>query len=391
MGSGRGSVVRPFRREDEGFVAQLRHQCFSAPLNADLWLEHGHVLERDGTPVAALLARPAGQWFGGRPVPGVAISSVMVDLTRRGGGVMAELLDPVLDRHAGSGAAIATLTPSSVGPYRRAGFEVAGYRYRHHVPPKALAPGGERDDVHWFDVGDADRLAAVYDVFAGRHNGLMRRDRDWWDTHILPSVRSGRTFAMVAERAGEVTGYALWDQLSAPRGEFTFRHRVRAREIVWTTGPAARALLHALEQAGVPGEELSWFGGPGDRLAAFFDAPVAMDWVHPWMVKLLRPAAALAARGYPAGLDAGFVLGIPDGDAVRSLRLTVRAGRCEVTGTDAEPDVTVEPTALAAIFSGLSTAREALALGQLRARDDTAVERVDALFAGPGPWFFEHF
>lgn len=393
MDDPRTPVCRPFGSGDEPFVARLRNQCFSAPLDSDTWLEHGHVLERDGAPVAALLARRAGQWFGGRPVPCVTISSVMVDLTRRGGGVMADLLGPVLEHHAGSGAAIATLTPSSAAPYRRAGFEVAGFRYRHHVSPRALRPGQEKDDVRWFEAADADRLAEVYDTLARRSNGPIHRDRTWWHGHILPRVRSGETFAVVAERHDSVTGYALWDQVSAPRGEFTFQHRVRAREIVWASPPAARALLHALGQAGSPGEEISWFGGPSDGLAGFFDAPVLMDWVHPWMTKILHHPAALISRGYNAGLDLTLVLRIqstPDARA-STLRLMVQNGRCEVEEVGAEPDLTVEASTFAAIFTGRSSAREALALGQIEARTTAAVERVDAMFAGTSPWLFEHF
>ncbi|SFP06372.1 GNAT family N-acetyltransferase [Actinomadura madurae] len=386
-------ICRPFDAGDERFVARLRNQCFSAPLDVDTWLENGHVLERDGAPVAALLARRCGQWFGGRPVPCVTVSSVMVDLTRRGGGVMADLLGPVLDRYAEAGAAIATLTPSSVAPYRRAGFEIAGFRYRHHVSPQALRRGQEKDGVRWFEAADADRLAEVYDTVARRGNGPIDRDRSWWHGHILPRVRSGETFAVVAERDGTATGYALWDQVPAPRGEFAFWHRVRAREIVWTSAPAARALLHALAQAGSPGEEISWFGGPSDGLAGFFDAPVLMDWVHPWMTKILDCPAALTSRGYNAGLDLTLVLGIqsaPDTEA-STLRLAVRDGRCQVEETDAEPDVTVEATAFASLFTGRSSAREALALGHLKAHTSAAVDRMDAMFAATSPWFFEHF
>lgn len=393
MGRPTASLVRRFSANDEPIVARLRQQCFSMPMDVDLWLEYGHVLELDGTPVAALLARPTGQWFGGRPVPCVTISSVMVDLARRGGGVMANLLGPVLERHADAGAAIATLAPSSVEPYRRAGFEIAGFRYRHHVSPQALRPGQERDQVRWFETADADRIAEVYETLARRNNGPIHRDRNWWRSHILPRVRSGETFAVVARRADEVTGYVLWDQANAPLGELTFRHRVRAREIVWTTVPSARALLHALAQAGSPGEEISWFGGPSDGLAGFFDVPVLMDWVYPWMTKILHYPTALTSRGYNASLELKLVLGIRDstGTMASSLGLAVQDGRCQAEEASAEPDVTVDALAFAAIFTSRSTAREALALGQLQARSTAALEQLDALFAGPTPWFFEHF
>lgn len=384
-------LARPFRADDEPAVRRLRRQCFSAPLDVAQWLAHGHVLELDGVPVAALLARKAGQWFGGRPVPGVAISSVMVDLPRRGIGVMTHLLTPVLNRHAEAGAAIATLIPTSAAPYRRAGFEVAGFRYRCHVSPEALRRGVDVDDVRWFEAADAERLAEVYDAFARRSNGAILRDRDWWHGHILPSVLAGETYAVVATRGDTVTGYALWDQLSAPRGEFTFRHRVRAREIVWTTEPAAHALLRVLAQAGSPDEELSWLGAPGDGLATFFDTPVTMDWVHPWMVRILDHPAALAARGYNPCLDLELVLVIGEAADDTALRLVVRDGRCHVEQTSAKPDVTVAESAFVAMFTGRSSAREMQALGGIHARDATAVDRLDALFAGGTPWLFEHF
>src|SRR5690606_39680774 len=119
-------------------------------------------------PVAAMLARPAGQWFGGRPVPGVAISSVMVDLAHRSAGVMGYLLESVLADHARSGAAVATLVPTALAPYRRAGVEVGGHRYRFVAPPAALRTGSEIDSVRWFDTADVDALAHVDEAFARR-------------------------------------------------------------------------------------------------------------------------------------------------------------------------------------------------------------------------------
>lgn len=385
-------VVRAFRAADEHVVARLRHQSFSAPTQLDLWLEHGYVLEVDGAPAGALLARRCGQWFGGRSVPCVTISSVMVDLPRRGGGVMGHLLAPVLQQHADAGAAIATLTPSAAAPYRRAGFEVAGYRYRHHVPAHSLRAGTEYDDVAWYEPNDADQLAEVYDAAVMRDNGLIDRDPAWWRGHILPPLESGNTFAVVARRNGAITGYSLWDQLSAPRGEFTFRHRVRAREIVWTTPSSAAGLLRALAQAGSPGEELAWFGGPAEPLVCLFDEPVGMDWVHPWMTKILDVPAALAARGYPAHVETTLVVSIPDWSPdPKTVRLRVRDGRAEVEEAAATADVTIQARALASVFTSRSSARQLAALGKVRARSEQALDDFDAIFTGPGPWFLEHF
>ncbi|WP_203992722.1 GNAT family N-acetyltransferase [Sphaerisporangium rufum] len=384
--------ARPFRADDEMFVRGLRRQSFTAPLDVELWSRHGHVLEHDGTRVAALLARRVAQWVGGRSVPCVAISSVMVDLPRRGGGVMAELLGPVLRRHADGGAAISTLTPSAMAPYRRAGYEVAGHRFRFHAASRSLRLGAERDDIRWFQPGDVDRLAEIYDGFARRGNGPIHRDRQWWHSHILPRVRSGETFAIVAERDGEPTGYALWDQVEAPRpGEPAYLHRVRAREIVWSTVSAAHALLHALARAGSPGEEISWIGSPSDGMAGFFDDPVLVDWARPWMTKILDLPAALSARGYSTALDLSVVLGINDAGIARTLRLAVRGGRAHTEEVTVAPHVTMDASSFASIFTGRSTGREAQALGRLQAVSPEVVERLDALFAGPTPWLFEHF
>lgn len=384
-------VVRRFRAEDEGFVAGLRRQCFSASINFDLWLAHGHVLERAGQPVAAMLARPAGQWFGGRPVPGVAISSVMVDLAHRSAGVMGYLLESVLADHARSGAAVAALVPTALAPYRRAGFEVGGHRYRFVAPPAALRTGSEIDSVRWFETADVDALAEVYEEFARRSNGLIVRSAGWWQGHILPSVRSGDAFAVVAVRDGAVTGYAMWDQPSAPRGELTFRHRVRAREIVWTSRSSANALLRALARAGSPGEDLTWFGSPCDGLSMFFDVPPTVDWAYPWMLRIIDYPAALTARGYPPDVTVELVLAVRRTAPGRALRLTVSDGRCRAEWTTEAPEAAVTERGFAALYTGRLSAAEAQVLGELHTERAGTLDRIGTVFACGTPWMFDHF
>ena len=76
--------------------------------------------------VATATLIPGGQWFGGCPVDGVAVSAVGVAPHHRGEGISKPLMVEALRLMHGRGAAISTLFPTTASLYRSVGYEMAG-------------------------------------------------------------------------------------------------------------------------------------------------------------------------------------------------------------------------------------------------------------------------
>jgi predicted acetyltransferase len=147
-------------------------------------------------------------------------------------------------------------------------------------------------------------------------------------------------------------------------------------------------------------EHMTWYGGPCDPLLALFGEPLLAGiqqraevlLARDWMLRLVDVAAALAARGYPPGLQGELHLAVSDEVLPANngrFVLRVAGGRGAVLpgGTGR---VRLDVRELAAIYSGH------MAPADLRFRGDidgpaSDMALLGALFAGPRPWIADMF
>lgn len=354
----------------------------------------------------------AGQFFGGRSLPWGGLAAVSVAPEARGAGVGTRMVAGVLQLLRKQGVSIAGLYSSTMAPYRKAGFEVAGARMRYRVPLEALPrenPAGYT--IETWDDADLGDVHACYREFAAARNGLLDRPRDRaqfsWPL-ILEPPEHGRLYRYRVVRAGRTTGYAVYQHVPEPShfpfdytpGDGNLSYTLACRDLVWRDSEAARALLGLASSQRVWGTAISWTGPADEPLASLMpERMVSIDGGYFWMARLLDVAGALEGRGYPRRLDASVSLAVRDDviDANRGV-YTIRAegGRATVAkvsdGRGAKRRLaTVDVRGLAGMFTGWMPARTAVTLGWLGGATAREVEALEAMFAGPSPWMLESF
>ena len=114
---------------------------------------------------------------------------------------------------------------------------------------------------------------------------------------------------------------------------------------------------------------------------------------HGWMLRLLDVPAALAARGYPAGVTAGLVLGVEDPESTANsgrFRLSVDSGKATVEpADDAAGGLSVNARGLAGLYGGRPAA--ALQRAGLLRGDRETCELADLVFATSAAYLTEYF
>lgn len=332
------------------------------------------------------------QWFGGRAVRCGGVAGVTVAPDHRGRGLARAMIAEAVGRMRAEGHVVSALYPTTASLYRSLGWEVAGWWAKRAVAVADLPRGDGA--VTWEPADHADPvLGEVHRTMAVGRDGWVVPPADWW-------AATGR------RRRSDPTPTWSWigrRQATAVAG-VVCRHRTSERslfdlevdQLVAVDGPALR-------------EALAFLGGNGttaDRVVTTLPERVvashvaegsrtrsSYDW--PWMLRLVDLPAAVAARGWPAGLHAEVHLDVtgppvddPEG-AVGRWVLEVDDGRatCEPGG---DGTVRLSIGDLAALYAG-GVDPAALAFDRrLRGADERTASLLRAAFAGTPtlPTFF---
>lgn len=380
---GAGFVLRAARPGDEGAVDALMAQAFSdgpGPSGpAQEWPDDPAVLRRvaerkdDGTLSATATLRLAAQWWGGEPVPAVALAGVAVALTARGQGVGAALLADAFAAARAQGAVLAALIPSTHAFYRRTGCGVAGRRPVYAIPShqlRALPRPAERLVHRLATAADTAAVAELVAVRAARGNGGLAHDAE----------TGGVQF--VTERAGRVVGWCALQRKPSDRSLYT----VVVHDLVAADPDAELAVWRDLVADEPSAGQVHALLPTGSLLEHHLPRQTDPVEDSTWMLGLLDVPAALAARGYPAGVRASVTF---DVDGTRTT-LDVVDGRGRVApaepGTagagDAAGVVRVSTADLASVYSGHLDPVTAVHAGVLETDPGTA-RLLRTLFAGP--------
>lgn len=385
---------------ERGALLDILSVCFAASVE-NLGLAHERVgaehlrVAVDGSRVVGgLWQLPMGQWFGGRSVPMTGLAAVGIDAGLRGTGAGEQLMHATLRELHERGVALSCLYPATVNFYRRAGYELAGSRFRIELPLKGLrVKPAAVESIEDARLGPADgsdfpSLERAYAVFAAAHAGLLDRGGYIWARVRQPRGESARHWRV--EERGRLTGYLALTQKEIP-GEPG--HEIQLTDFVALTPGAVHALLAFLSGMRSMASRVLFFGSDRHPLLLAlpdWNARVSLD-LH-WMLRLTDVRAALTARGWPAGAEADLALDVSDerlpGNA-GPLRLAVAGGRAMVE-SGGPGRVRVTERGLAALYSGFSSPEALRRRGLLDGPPDD-LARLATLFAGPSPWMPDMF
>jgi predicted acetyltransferase len=434
----RGLEVRPLRPEDdvEAELA-LRRRAFGPVTAADesTWvaslpaiIEAGQAIGVFDGPRLVASARyyPMRQWWHGRSMPMAGVAGVKVAPEQRGRGIGRLLMTRVLADLAAAGYPLSTLYPSTLPLYRSLGWENAGGRYETVLPARALAalvpPDPYVPDATGMAAAAAD-VAAAAAAEAARRRGASQpasvREASAADAAAIVEVlgRAHQELRDNGPNTREPSEFVSWlddpDQFSylADDGFLTYRwadgHQELAVEyLVAASAATQRAFWQILASHATMADRVRACLAPDDPVGWLLSEPAAVtSLTEPWMLRLIDPAEAIAARGFPAGVTVQATLDLQDeaipansghwsleisggagklapADSSGSGSAASRRGRLEAYGSRADgPLLRFGARGLAALFAGvpISTLRRA----GLIAGDNIADQGLDCAFGGP--------
>lgn len=383
-------TVRAARQEDLERLRWLRREANRRPLDGAGWRDRGRVLETAHGICAALRAGDAAQFVGGAAVPIAILDTVMVAPEARGQGNGTTLLLHVLNDIRDRGTPAVSLYPTTIPFYRRFGFGVAGVRTRYRAPLPPRSRDGVMQVEQW-DDNDLESIAACYHRFARQSAGLLARSPAWWHEWVLYDSPFGQTYRYVVRQDGEVTGYVIYDHELVP--SLLDRYVIRCRDLVWNTPESGQSLLAFFAANRPLADGITWCGSPEEPLTMLFDQlTLSSESTYLWMTRLLDPVAALAARGYPAGISLAVDFAVHDPLWNRNstgLHLELAEGKVGIQRSATTSPV-IHVDTLASMFTGMLRPRDAHRLGRLPASSDD-VDKLELVFSGPRPWLLDEF
>lgn len=358
------------------------HARLSASAEAgELW-----GVEAPGEGVVAHCAVIEGRhWLLGRPVPCQRLTSVSVAPEHRGRGAGGALVRAMVRRGHDRALGLSILFPATTAMYRGLGWELGGAWERVRVDTRKVPPMGP--PLRRVAAPDWDALARCQDAFAARVHGAGDRPAQRW-----AALRTAAEHVYVLDGSDGLEAYALVRH--ARRAE-DWRYDLAIEDWAALTARGLQAVLGFVGRHGtltatavLPGPARSLLGSflPEQDFRAIAD--------FSWMARGLDPAAAVAARGFPAGLHAEVTLTVADPllpEAAGPWRLVVRDGRGSLEpAPGAVADARLSARALGPLLTGYRGAGE-LALAGLAEAAPATLATLDAAFAAPVPRLLDFF
>lgn len=400
-----GLVYGQMEEGDLAAVARLLQLAFAGPIDgSEAWvraagIEHMRVMRtgQGAPPVGCLLRIPMGQFFGGRSVKMLGIAGVAVAPEARGRGVAGRLMTECVREMARDGYPISTLYPSTIGLYRKAGYELAGHRFFTTIMVGRIdvAAGGREVRA----LGDADMPAvrACYAKFAARFDGLLDRGDYCWGR--VRELRGTKYHAFgVNDGRGGLDGYIM---LTQERDAKTGYHSISVSDYAFTSADAGRRLLRFLGDFGTMGETATVWGAPMHPLVSLMSSRhYRAEKKDYWMLRVLDVKSAFESRGYSPCVRAECVLDVRDAVVVANAgrwRVRIDGGRAEVMRTESSargaitPELRCDIRAVAPLLSGLYSARQLEALGWLESDQADAASMIDGAIATGTPSMTDMF
>lgn len=375
--------------DDLDAILQVRTRSFW-PSEAPSRERSGQVLEQAVTSRRAIVGtvadrvvaygriRPFAQLWGGRPVPMAGVAGVVVAPEQRGRGVGTVLLRALLDRAVDLGDPLSALYPATVPPYRRLGWEWGGVRHRVSLDTALLRGLGGRDTVvRPAGTADAEEYAASLGRWHARAGSCGPLVHD--AAEVSEQLEKADLFGYLADDGVLLYGWH-------GDGELVVYELAAGDE------PTARALWSVVGSGSSTAATVHAYLSPRDPLPLLLSEatrePVQQT---RWMLRVLDLPAAIAARGFPAGVAVEVPLVVDDALAPRCSGpwlLRVSGGRGQVTATPAD-GVRVGPNGLAALFAGTPMVALRTA-GLASGGDEQADVALDMAFAAE-PYLLDYF
>ena len=223
-------------------------------------------------------------------------------------------------------------------------------------------------------------------------NGFLDRTEHWWEGGRR--ALAAFTKYVVEDEQGELVGYVTYRQLDGEHTAIGGDFQIVCKDLVWLTRDAGLALWRLLGSWANQAERIFYRAGPEEpALLLMPEQPFNPLGEVRWMSRIVDAPAAVAERGYPAGLDATASIELsdpqlPSNGGAWTLRVEKGEGRLEPGGEGA---VQLGVGAFASLFTGWATTASLQRVGLLHGGSAEDRAALDAAFAGPTPWMLDEF
>ncbi len=322
---------------------------------------------------------PYIQWWHGRPMSMGGVASVTVAPEDRGRGVGRLLIQATIDRSAELGHVVSALYPATTPLYRGMGWEHAGVQAQATLPAEALRTLSPRDSavkLRRMGPDDAPELMAVLEhVYAStRASGPLGWDERTWRLWLSDD----EDFCYLAD-----DGYVIyrWRGREIDVDNLVAGSEATARAL-WSLVGSASSVAKSVKACVEPDDPVFWLL----RERTYDEVKQTR-----WMFRLIDVPAAVARRGYPAGVTLDTVVEVDDPQRPANSgawRVQVASGSGTATATSGTgPRVSIG--GLSALFAGVPTAT-LRRTGRLTGGSPDTDDRLDAAFAAK-PYMIDYF
>ena len=334
------------------------------------------------------------------------LGGVAVDLRHKKEHVAADMVRYYLDYYRAKGAALTALYPFRPDFYRRMGFGYGVKMNRYSFRPDSLPAVGTAERVDYLSAADRDDVAACYDRFLARTNGLLELP-----PHVLDGLFSDPAVYLVGYRpAGQLRGYLIFRFEAAPDGNWLLND-MQLRALVYDDAAALAALLGFLrKQADQVGriiyetqdETFHYLlsdprDGSGNLLAGLWHQTNTQGLgIMYRVIDVARLLAVLGDHDF-GGVTTRLRLNLSDTflpENAGSYRLDIDAGRASLAAADspAEIELSMDVSDFSSLAVGAVDFARLHAYGRVTLNDDTHAPLLDRLFhANARPWCMTHF
>lgn len=335
------------------------------------------------------------QWWHGRSMPMAGVSAVKVAPEERGRGVGTAMMERMLRDVADRGYPVSALYPATAPLYRSFGWEIAGGKYETVVPARSLATLIGPDDsvpaaldtpaagpgspppapaLRRATPDDGAAIVAVKGLVHARLRHCGPNTREPWE--LRSWLDDPEHFAYLAEDGFLSYRWARQaDELDV-------------EEVIAASAATARALWQIVASHATMATRIRACLAPDDPVHVLSREPDAeLHRTDAWMLRIVDAAAAIAGRGFPAGVSVSVPLELADPVLpvnAGGWRLEVAGGRGSLQRAGSGPAagaLRLGARGFAALFAGSALGPLRLA-GLAAGGDPAADDALESAFRG---------
>jgi len=292
------------------------------------------------------------------------------------------------------GERVSSLFPATTALYRSLGWELGGHYAVRRVSARRLrdVPRPERGALRPLREEDWPAVHACYGAFVVGANGCLERPAQWWERKRFQW--RGRDAYVFEGEDGALEGYLVYRQVDGEYSHLGGDFNLAVEELVATTRDASLGLWRLLGDWASQVDAIYLRGGDDPMLLVLPEQAFEPVAEIRWMTRAIDAAGAVAARGFPFGLEVEVPLRLCDAECAANqgdFVLTVQKGRGELAPASRAAGPTLDANGFASLYTGWSQTASLARAGRLQGGSAEQRAALDAAFAGPTPWTLEEF